>query len=221
MRRRLLVLLLMCGILAVGIATGVPPHATTGVEVWRPAVGSDSVPRSIEEAERLGSRHPRSTDPVAFQKRWLNRAAVATEDRTCVVVDSANSARSGEIIGANFRAYIEWWSRGAPPKLAWGAGHRPAISEPVQLILTASRLDEPAPSHVLVGEVTTYQWSAVALARLLRMQWFEAAVIDPPMPGRWLLVARVGVNWGCFVLDLRERTSAQWPDEPSTTNASD
>ena len=199
-------LLAVSGVLALAAATGIPPLEKAGTDVWRPAVDSDSVPSSIAEAELQGNNYPRSSRPASFEQRWLDGTGVATAERRCVTVGEANSARSGEIIGANFRAYADFWRRGAPPKLAWGGGHPPAIGEPVQLIIKAARLDAPAPSHVLVGEVETFRWPMILMAKLLPIQWFHAAVIDPPSPGRWLLVAHMGVDWGCFVLDLPPMT---------------
>ena len=191
------------GGIALGIMTGAPLIVNRGTAVWREAVPGDSVPRSIAEAELQGSRSPRLPEPGEFVQRRLDMATVGTSDRRCVIVGDANGARSGEMIGTPFRLWTEWWRRGPPPKLSFATAHRPPIDDPVQLIIKAHRIDEPAASYVFIGAVRVYRWPTVATAKLMQIQWSTAATkIDPPSSGRWLLVATLGADWGCFVLDL-------------------
>ena len=202
-RRRAIGRLLVYGAIALGIATGVPPITRRGTGVWREAVPGDSVPRSITEAELQGSRSPRSPELGEFAQRWLDKVTAGTSDRRCVVVGDANSARSGDLIGTPFRFYAEYWRRGAPPKLLFVAAHRPRIGAPTQLIIKVSRIDALAESYVFIGPVHTSRWSA----ELMRIEWGTAApIVDPPSSGRWLLVASLGIDWGCFVLDLPPQT---------------
>lgn len=200
--RRTLELLLASGVIALGIVTGVPPVKSQEVDVWRQAAAADSVPRSIAEAEAQGGRHPRSARPAEFRPRAAESVSVGTAERRCVIVGDANVARSGDLIASPFRLYRDYWRQGAPPKVSWVAGHRPPLGEPVQLLIEATRLDEPAASYVFLGDVDTFRWSAIAMMELMRIPWGTAAVFDIPTPGRWLLVATVAENWGCFVLDL-------------------
>jgi hypothetical protein len=205
-RRRGIARLLVYGAIALGIATGVPPITHRGTAVWRQALPADSVPQSIAEAELQGSRHPRSPEPGVFGQWWLDKATVGTSDRRCVVVGDANGARSGEMVGTPFQLYADYWSRGAAPKLSFATAHRPPIGEPMHLIVKVARVDAPAASYVFIGRASTVRWSAVVISKLMRIQWGAAATaIDPPSPGRWLLVASLGTDWGCFVLDLPPR----------------
>jgi hypothetical protein len=186
--------------IAIGIATGVPPIKTEGKAVWRPAVPGDSVPRSITEAEREGSEYPRSDKPAAFPTFPNYPVRVGTADRRCVVVGNAEAARSGDFVAVSFRGYVEEWRLGRTgSKMVWAAGHRAPIGERLKLTITASRVDTLADAYVYVSEARTYRWPA---AMLIRHGWAGGEFVPLPSAGRWLLVARVGKDWGCFVLDL-------------------
>ena len=57
------------------------------------------------------------------------------------------------------------------------------------LTLSVTRIDPP-------GETLRFDVSGFP-----RNEWFFPAWPRFPTPGRWMIVATAGVNWGCFVID--------------------
>jgi hypothetical protein len=170
---------------------------------WRRATVSDSVPGSIAEAEAQGTRHPRSRARAAFPTRLATRREIDTAERRCVEVGTANVVRAGDVLASPFALYRQHWHAGVHPpgKVSWfGAHARSGV--PTQFILRATRLDTAGPSHVWVGREETLSWGFATILPHLSFGLNNATTFDLPAPGRWLLVATIDQNWGCFVYSL-------------------
>ncbi len=169
----------------------------------RRAAASDSVPRSIAEAEAQGERHPRSGAPAAFPPRLAARREIDTAERRCVEVGAANVVRAGDVLASPFALYRQHWHAGIHPpgKVSWfGAHARSGV--PMQLIVRATRLDTAGSSHVWVGSEERLSWGFATVLPYLSFGLNNATMFDLPAPGRWLLVATIDQNWGCFVYSL-------------------
>lgn len=167
--------------------------------MWRHALPSDSVPLSVAEAESSGRRFPRSAGPVEFSALMQSKVVVGTSARRCVAVGKANAAQSGDFIVVSLRHFADEWRRGILAKTTWVTAHRARIGRPMRLTVRASRLDPPDVSYIFVGAETTYSWAATLL---MRFGWSRGAFIPLPTAGKWLLVATVAQDWGCFVQEL-------------------
>ena len=177
-----------------------PPIRTVGQPQWRPAAASDSVPESIAVAEAQGARHPRSSAPGVFLPALAARPHVGTAERRCVEVGEANVVRAGDMLASPFALYARDWHAGIHPpgKLSWFGGHvRSGVA--MQLIVRATRLDSAGSSHVHVGAKRTLSWG---YAKTRTYGWSDATMFDLPASGRWLLVATLDQDWGCFIYSL-------------------
>jgi hypothetical protein len=201
-------ILLFGGIAALALIclalVSLPPIRSDGrPPEWRRATASDSVPRSIAEAEAQGERHPRSRAPAAFPSRLAAQRDIDTAERRCVEVGTANVVRAGDVLASPFALYRNHWHAGIHPpgKVSWFGGHVRS-SVPMQLIVRVTRLDTAGSSHVWVGKQHTLSWGFATILPYLSFGFNNATTFDLPAPGRWLLLATIDHNWGCFVYSL-------------------
>ena len=160
-------------------------------EGGRPALISDSVPRTAAEAEAQGKRHLRGA--ANNVRRAWDSSAQGTTERTCVDADKASIAQSGDFIAGPFALYNENWHNGYG-KLVW----QPAVvsaAAPATLTVRARRLDAQDQARVFEGFVPTYSRAGPTK--------FYITGVHLPSTGRWLMVATAGPNWGCFLLTVR------------------
>ena len=153
----------------------------------RAPLSTDSVPRTVVEAERQATGLARGT-PNNPRRDWDSPARGTTE-RTCVDTDSVSIAQSGDFIVGPFAQYNANWNAGYG-KLVW----QPAVlspSEPTTLTVRAVRLDTPDAARVFEGFPLTYSRAGPTK--------FHVTGVHLPTRGRWLLVATAGMNWGCFI----------------------
>ena len=159
----------------------------------RPAIGADSVPRSVEEAEAQGRLHPRTSRTAEFDLPPAVRDSVriGSAARECVEIGDAYFVRAGEFIAGPFALYRQSWSGGM--KLAWFPAHQSRFRR-AQVTIRAARLDAP-------GDARVYLTAALGLEKVFfgREPLTGWAVLPG---GRWLLVATSDTNWGCFILTL-------------------
>jgi hypothetical protein len=183
------------------------PQPTASAPSAAPTPDAAAAPATIAAAEAEGHTHPRSSPPqepgIAFQQ------AAGTAARACVEVerllapddDSAIPAsdqrgragrgiRSGEFVAGPFGAYKKDWARDPRNgKLWWVPFHTATMPG---LTVRAVLLDDPAPNRTFtltpaVGAGGPFYPSGVVL----------------PAPGRWMLIATAGPDWGCFIVTLR------------------
>jgi hypothetical protein len=156
-------------------------------EGGRPALISDSVPRTAAEAEAQAKGHVRDT-PNNPRRDW-DSPAQGTTERACVDTDKTSLAQSGDFIAGPFAAYNTNWHNGYG-KLVW----QPAVvsvAVPVTLTVRARRLDAQDQARVFEGFVPTHSRDGPTK--------FYITGVHLPTAGRWLLVATAGPNWGCFI----------------------
>jgi VWFA-related protein len=143
---------------------------------------------SVQEAESEGRAFQVSTGKPA--KGFSSRSLPGTSERRCVEVESYREARSGDFVAGNFAEYPGLNRLGS---LSWTPAHVPTERQP--LTIRFARLDRPGPGSRAVF---------VARAEMESGQVFFPSRVNLPTPGRWMLVATSGPNWGCFILDLRQ-----------------
>jgi len=177
-----------------------------GMQVRVP--GTTRETQLIAEAEEGGRVWPRSgTNAQAFFgiNRADHRPVPGTSERRCV--DTAGSdapgVRSGEIVAGNFGMYATLWKQGVS-KIWWQPQFLPDLDArgwpgPMTLRVSADRLDAIAPS---VSAVPSYSNWARGIVPSGDGPFFFPSGVMLPDPGKWLLVARGGMNWGCFVLSF-------------------
>ena len=181
-------------------SVSIPPVRTVGQSMWRRSLESDSVPQSIAEAEAHGARHARSRDSAVFPPAVIARPYIGTGERRCVEVGVASVVRAGDVMASPLALYARDWHAGIRPpgKLSWFGGHARS-GVPIQLIVRATPLDSAGSSYVWIGPERRLSWG---FAKVLRHGWHDATTFDLPRSGRWLLVATLDQDWGCFVYSL-------------------
>jgi hypothetical protein len=171
-----------------------PAQAQSSKTLGRPAIPTDSVPTSIQEAEARGERSPRVE---RNNVDTLSQDVGGTNQRRCVDVNGINIVRSGDFIAGPFASYSEEW-RGGYGKIWWKPSF---VGEPhATLSVTAARLDTIAVGRVFEQSDLAYptdEWRKRVGAQ------FYPSGFRVPSTGRWLLVASAGGNWGCFILTVR------------------
>ena len=168
-----------------------------GQDRWlgRPATRADSISHSILEAEARGRLHPRA---VANNTPAVPdmRLGGASADRRCVNAD-ADTVRSGDFLAGPFSRYTDTWRQGSG-KLWWHPSEM-AAQAPV-LIVHAVRLDQAAESRVFESSQVARP-SGPGQNALTGFRFYPTGIRLPTV-GRWMMVARAGNNWGCFILTV-------------------
>lgn len=187
-----------------------PPAAERATPLSQAATNNRSsapLPATTAAAEAEGRDYPQSHPPQepdgAFQRAAGTAARDCVEvepllasdaDSTLPASDQRGSAghgiRSGEFVAGPFGGYKQNWARDPRDgKLWWVPLHRDAMPG---LTVRAVLLDDPA-----IGRAFTLTPAAGADGP------FYPSGVVLPAPGRWLLLATAGPNWGCFVMTLR------------------
>jgi hypothetical protein len=202
---RLAVAFIACVAVSTGHAQGTPPKLSPVLRTPvglvsrdREARASDSVPRSIAEAEARGRQHPRLSTRPWYPKSLDSIGYVGTSERRCVDVGKANLARSGDFFAGPFALYQRDWPINrvhGGGKMFWQpvVGARP--DAPTNLVVRVYQLDGGHYSRVWEGQPIT------TLAPVSDMLLHSNIVL--PVRGRWLFMATAAENWGCFVYTLK------------------
>lgn len=182
--------------------TAVAPAATpTSVTGSRATAGVATpgvvIPSSIADAEAEAQRHPRA--PLPSQVRAAFQDSPGLAERTCVDVERHRplapeaGVRSGEFIAGPFAMYANEWKsqQGNFGKLWWIPLHTNAFPG---LTVRAVLLDDPSIRRVFSESIVGHGSGGA----------FYPSTVVLPTPGRWLLVATAGPDWGCFLLTLGE-----------------
>jgi hypothetical protein len=123
----------------------------------------------------------------------VERLLAPDDDSTLPASDRRGSAghgiRSGEFVAGPFGAFGRDWARDPRDgKLWWVPLHR----EPMPgLTVRAVLLDDPA-----IDRTFTLTPAAGADGP------FYPSGVVLPVPGRWMLLATAGPDWGCFVITI-------------------
>lgn len=129
----------------------------------------------------------------------------------CVAVsDSDIMVTSGEVTAGGWHSYRGDWVRGGGGTLWWRTT-RPSVEPSDTLRLRAIRLDRPLPPGAERGSepnrihlqqvARTGDTLVFALSEPRRQSAFRSG-LRVPTPGRWLLIATMEDQWGCFIFDV-------------------
>ena len=156
-------------------------------------------PKSVIEAERAGTAHPRSEPPAFLGPGFERGGAEGSSERRCVEfpvgVEPANR-RSGEIIvGGSIGAL----KSGQPGKVWWTPLHDPAGPKST-LIVRGARTDTADKTSLFTSK--DYAWPLVGWTPDREHGFFPSGY-SLPEPGRWLLTVTSGNDWGCFIVTVR------------------
>ncbi|MES2179887.1 MAG: hypothetical protein V4550_18645 [Gemmatimonadota bacterium] len=160
----------------------------------RAPLATDSVARSVAEAELEGARYPRAAE-LNPRRPW-DANAQGTSERKCLEADKLRAARSGDFYVGDFAgrtgwpSYSEMWRTGYG-KLIWQPVHLPSPG----VVVRATRLDVGAESRVYGPFPISHPGESMSTT-------FHPSGVHVPTTGRWMLVATSGSNWGCFVITV-------------------
>jgi len=117
------------------------------------------------------------------------------EGRSCVVGQGSGPNRSGEfVIGGNLGGR-EAMVAGRVGKVWWSPMHHARDMPP--LLVRGRSLTVPSDTVRFATD------QVASVGGRLERQYFFPSGISVPQPGRWLLIATSGANWGCFILTVR------------------
>lgn len=171
--------------------------------------GADAT-QIITNAEADGARFRRIPNPAVVRVMFssppdsrtgrylIGRDAgpnVHAEGRKCVAGQEMGPIRSGEfVIGGQLSGSVAMVA-GQRGKVWWAPLHEAPNMPP--LLVRGRSLTTPA---------DTVRFSTGDIARSVGgtgRHYFFPSGITIPRPGRWLLIATSGANWGCFILTAR------------------
>ncbi|HXT15022.1 MAG TPA: hypothetical protein VN706_05295 [Gemmatimonadaceae bacterium] len=156
-----------------------------------------AIPVTVAQADAEAAGYSRS-DTASAPQAFFARPSAGTSDRRCV--DSRNaddrqatgSLRSGEMIVRGRWNDSTGLHAGKEDKFLWLPLHGSADLK-APLVIRADRVGEPADSLRL---------TIAHVARGGGHMYGYPSLVSFPTPGRWLVVATAGSDWGCFILDV-------------------
>ncbi len=172
--------------------------------------GGANAAQIIAHAEAEGAAFRRSPGPVAvpaifaspaeFYEEFLGRDLIPvrnqhTENRTCVTGHGVGPIRSGEfVVGGQLSGRVAMIA-GRPGKVWWAPLLNARNMPP--LLVRGRSLAAP-------NDTVRFTTDNVASSgREPQRNYFFASGIMVPQPGRWLMIATSGANWGCFILTVK------------------
>jgi hypothetical protein len=166
---------------------------------------AQQMPLTVADAEAEGATFPHDPSPAVLPAAYraffgsVERHCVsADEERLATSWDAARSMRSGEII---LRGHSP--EAGRPGnKMLWMPLHDPGKS-PATLLIRGVRLDQP--SDTLRQTNTVDRGPAREVGHPDSFGF--PTTVEFANPGRWLVIANEGHDWGCFVLNVAGPTS--------------
>lgn len=177
-----------------GVSTTPSHHRSPADRAGLGARDSLTLPTTVSAAEAEGVSFKRAAPPswVAgiFTREWTGSA-----DRRCLTLPAqqdpaGQSFRSGDFI-IRTRLPI---SAARQMKILWTPLHNP-FEYSSTLLVRAARLDDPADSL----RRSIADWGYVPHEK--RDSAFPS-LFTFAHPGRWLIVATAGTDWGCYVLSV-------------------
>ena len=183
------------------IAAAVMPFAAqTPAQKRGVAVDSLPIPATIQQAEHEGAIFPRGDTQTPPPPGFDTEKTIGTADRRCVEITERVSTvrgRSGEFVVSGEIGALMVAQEG---KVYWTPFHDPASAN-ATLLVRGARLDHPGITSRFVS--TNYAFPATAKGSVIRDHAFYPSSFSLPSPGRWLLVATSGDDWGCFIVNVR------------------
>ncbi len=189
-------------VLAIGSAElhGQPiPNGADAAQIIASAESEGAAFRRLPKPAVVTTMFASPPEQVVFEE-FFGRAVIPvknqhTENRTCAVGYGMGPVRSGEfIIGGQLSGRVAMVA-GQRGKVWWAPLHHARIMPP--LLVRGRNLSAP---NDTVRFITRMVAQTVGQAPL---QYFFPSGILVPRPGRWLMVATSGANWGCFILAVR------------------
>ena len=160
-------------------------------------VGAQAIATTPQAAEQEGAAFPRRAAP-AKPSVFFSREFSGTAERKCVTATppvAGGSLRSGEFI---IRSSLLSPATQRPPfgyKILWVPAHNPFELRDT-LLIRGARLASPSDSLRQKVVDPAYQPGAPN-----ETAGFPS-LVNFPIGGRWLVVAKAGPDWGCFVLGV-------------------
>lgn len=140
----------------------------------------------------------------AVFSRLSTGTSADTAPRVCVTTYEIGPARSGEFtIGGNL-AGLSAMNAGRQGKVWWAPLHNARNMPP--LVVRGRSLT--APQDTVRFTSAQVAWPSGASGRPVpeaERKYFFPSGITIPQPGRWLVIATSGSNWGCFILTVVNR----------------
>jgi hypothetical protein len=158
----------------------------------------------VQAAQEEGARFPRG-NPQAPPRTFRS---MGTASRKCVefppnvdskwVFNHPVSRRSGEF---ETGAQISALKAGQAGKVWWDPLHKPRPTK-ATLIVRGTRLDQPEITSRFVSSRYAYPVTKDGHAHLEEYAFYPTG-FSLPSPGRWLLIATSGDDWGCFIVSVQ------------------
>jgi hypothetical protein len=165
------------------------------------AVGRDlrgqtlRVPQGATQAQIVAAAE---ADGAAYP-RFAGTPTRDASPRSCVDGREVGPALSGEFtIGGNLSGSVAM--RAGRQGKVWWAPLRQAADMP-PLLVRGRSLTTPSDTVWYASSSVAYS-GGTTLGPLVDRKYFFPSGIAIPRPGRWLLIATSGPNWGCFILTV-------------------
>jgi hypothetical protein len=171
--------------------------AARGQTLHIPAGSNESEIRANAEAD--GIAFQRAAASLALQP-GLNRSE-AIGGRNCVTGFETGPAHSGEFLIGGMLAGHHSMLSGREGKVWWQPSYGRLDMPP--LLVRGRNLNNP--SDTVRFESARLAWQVNpdrSPVPVEQRDYFFPSGITIPTPGRWLLIATSGVNWGCFILTV-------------------
>lgn len=139
----------------------------------------------VGQAEAEGAAYDR---PVSLSRK--------PSDRKCVAGIEHGPAESGEFTIGGMLSGLDAMRAGREGKVWWLPVHG-ALE--MTLVVRGRSLTNPADTVRFTTSKVAWQTGAVPVEQ---RDYFFPSGITIPQPGRWLVIATSGVNWGCFILTV-------------------
>lgn len=152
-------------------------------------IGTDSAASIVAATERAGAMYAAAAPGDSAQPGFPRPYEIGSPARRCIDVGDARGARSGEYWMNDFLFQYGFWLNGDG-----GFRYQPMFLRDARrdsVVVSFSRLDRRVPTE---GFVITGARNGGGPAG----RWF-AENYKLPGSGLWLIVARGGPNWGCFI----------------------
>lgn len=156
----------------------------------------------VAAAEAHGEQFARPAVVAALPEHW-DREPEGTAERLCVDLPRGlQSIRSGQfVIGGHTQPFVA----GRAHKIWW----KPVNASLEMTIELAAQPMDGSEGEVVfnLADVTTFYTNDTPPRKIPEESFFPG-VTTFPSPGRWMVVATSGENWGCFVFHVNSAETA-------------